>query len=145
MDPSWSPAADLQAQDRAFRIGQRRDVHVFRLVAAGGGYRSTAQFQHGPAPDHKSCLVLASPVLAQSQPIRDRTPLPECGSLSWDHTHRWAPLPCAGTIEEIVYQRQLYKQQQANVAVEGQDEFRFFEGEAPRPAAMGSLTGSELH
>eukprot|EP00891_Asterochloris_glomerata_P009978 jgi/Astpho2/9978/e_gw1.00153.8.1_t len=70
VDPSWSPAADMQAQDRAFRIGQRRDVHVFRLVAAG-------------------------------------------------------------TIEEIVYQRQLYKQQQANVAVEGQDEFRFFEGELP--------------
>ena len=60
------------------------------------------------------------------------------------HTPSQAPLPLAGTIEEIVYQRQLYKQQQANVAVEGQDEFRFFEGEAPRPAATGSLTGPEL-
>ena len=45
--------------------------------------------------------------------------------------HTETPLPLAGTIEEIVYQRQLYKQQQANVAVEGQDEFRFFEGELP--------------
>ena len=52
-------------------------------------------------------------------------------------------MPFAGTIEEIVYQRQLYKQQQANVAVEGQDEFRFFEGEAPRLPAMGSLTRLE--
>ncbi len=46
-------------------------------------------------------------------------------------TQSQTPLPLAGTIEEIVYQRQLYKQQQANVAVEGQDEFRFFEGELP--------------
>ena len=35
MDPSWNPSHDLQAQDRAFRIGQRRDVAVYRLVAAG--------------------------------------------------------------------------------------------------------------
>ena len=27
-DPSWNPASDLQAQDRAFRIGQKRDVAV---------------------------------------------------------------------------------------------------------------------
>src|SRR5579859_2732623 len=27
-DPNWNPAHDLQAQDRAFRIGQRRDVEV---------------------------------------------------------------------------------------------------------------------
>ena len=32
VDPSWNPAHDLQAQDRAFRIGQRRDVNVYRLV-----------------------------------------------------------------------------------------------------------------
>ena len=35
VDPSWNPSHDLQAQDRAFRIGQRRDVNVYRLVAAG--------------------------------------------------------------------------------------------------------------
>ena len=34
-DPSWSPAADLQAQDRAYRIGQLRDVTVYRLVSTG--------------------------------------------------------------------------------------------------------------
>ena len=27
-DPSWNPSYDLQAQDRAFRIGQKRDVKV---------------------------------------------------------------------------------------------------------------------
>jgi len=34
-DPNWNPSHDQQAQDRAFRIGQRRDVEVFRLVSAG--------------------------------------------------------------------------------------------------------------
>ena len=31
-DPTWNPANDLQAQDRAYRIGQRRDVRVYRLL-----------------------------------------------------------------------------------------------------------------
>ena len=35
VDPSWNPAHDLQAQDRAFRIGQQRDVGVYRLVSTG--------------------------------------------------------------------------------------------------------------
>ncbi len=35
IDPSWNPSHDLQAQDRAFRIGQRRNVAVYRLIAAG--------------------------------------------------------------------------------------------------------------
>jgi hypothetical protein len=33
IDPSWNPADDLQAMDRAFRMGQTRDVNVYRLVA----------------------------------------------------------------------------------------------------------------
>jgi DNA excision repair protein ERCC-6-like 2 len=54
VDPNWNPSYDLQAQDRAYRIGQTRDVEVFRLVSQG-------------------------------------------------------------TLEEIVYARQIYKQQQANI------------------------------
>ncbi|XP_061181749.1 DNA excision repair protein ERCC-6-like 2 [Saccostrea echinata] len=34
-DPSWNPTNDLQAQDRAYRIGQWRDVHVYRLISSG--------------------------------------------------------------------------------------------------------------
>jgi hypothetical protein len=34
-DTSWNPQADLQAQDRAHRIGQTRVVHVHRLAVAG--------------------------------------------------------------------------------------------------------------
>lgn len=31
-DSDWNPTMDAQAQDRAHRIGQTRDVHVYRLV-----------------------------------------------------------------------------------------------------------------
>jgi SNF2 family DNA or RNA helicase len=34
-DPAWNPAADSQSVDRAYRIGQTRDVVVYRLVTCG--------------------------------------------------------------------------------------------------------------
>ena len=34
-DPSWNPAEDAQAIDRCYRIGQTKEVIVFRLIAAG--------------------------------------------------------------------------------------------------------------
>uniref|UniRef100_A0A8C9R6U9 Excision repair cross-complementation group 6-like 2 n=1 Tax=Scleropages formosus TaxID=113540 RepID=A0A8C9R6U9_SCLFO len=34
-DPTWNPASDLQAVDRAYRIGQYRDVTVLRLISLG--------------------------------------------------------------------------------------------------------------
>ncbi|KAM4615933.1 DNA excision repair protein ERCC-6-like 2 isoform 2-T2 [Polymixia lowei] len=34
-DPTWNPANDLQAIDRAYRIGQYRDVTVLRLISLG--------------------------------------------------------------------------------------------------------------
>ncbi|XP_028832703.1 DNA excision repair protein ERCC-6-like 2 [Denticeps clupeoides] len=34
-DPTWNPASDLQAIDRVYRIGQCRDVSVFRLISLG--------------------------------------------------------------------------------------------------------------
>ena len=34
-DPSWNPAEDSQAVDRCYRIGQRKDVTVYRLISAG--------------------------------------------------------------------------------------------------------------
>lgn len=34
-DPSWNPAEDSQAVDRCYRIGQKSEVTVYRLIAAG--------------------------------------------------------------------------------------------------------------
>jgi hypothetical protein len=82
VDPNWNPAWDLQAIDRAFRIGQKRDVEVFRLVSAG-------------------------------------------------------------TIEEIVYARQIYKQQQAKLVYEGKAQRRYFDGVQNRKDKKGELFGLE--
>lgn len=35
VDPSWNPAVDNQAVDRAFRIGQQRNVVIYRLISCG--------------------------------------------------------------------------------------------------------------
>ena len=35
LDRWWNPAVEDQATDRAFRIGQRRNVQVHKLVSAG--------------------------------------------------------------------------------------------------------------
>ena len=80
VDPNWNPSYDLQAQDRAYRIGQARDVEVFRLVSAG-------------------------------------------------------------TIEEIVYARQIYKQQQANIAYTASTERRYFKGVQENKDQKGEIFG----
>jgi superfamily II DNA or RNA helicase len=35
LDPWWNPAAEMQAIDRAHRMGQQRTVHAYRLVCRG--------------------------------------------------------------------------------------------------------------
>ncbi|KAI9846813.1 MAG: hypothetical protein M1838_001136 [Thelocarpon superellum] len=80
LDPNWNPSHDLQAQDRAYRIGQVRDVEVFRLVSAG-------------------------------------------------------------TIEEIVYARQIYKQQQANIGYTASMERRYFKGVQGQRDQKGEIFG----
>lgn len=80
VDPNWNPSYDLQAQDRAYRIGQLRDVEVFRLVSAG-------------------------------------------------------------TIEEIVYARQIYKQQQANIGYNASTERRYFSGVQEKSDQKGEIFG----
>jgi len=36
LDPDWNPANDNQAVDRCYRIGQKKNVVVYRLVSIGG-------------------------------------------------------------------------------------------------------------
>ncbi|KAJ5888381.1 DNA excision repair protein ERCC-6-like 2 [Penicillium taxi] len=80
VDPNWNPSFDLQAQDRAYRIGQLRDVEVFRLISAG-------------------------------------------------------------TIEEIVYARQIYKQQQAEIGYNASSERRYFKGVQDQKDQKGEIFG----
>ncbi|KAM5352562.1 hypothetical protein ACJ41O_005284 [Fusarium nematophilum] len=80
VDPHWNPSYDLQAQDRAYRIGQTRDVEVFRLISLG-------------------------------------------------------------TVEEIVYARQIYKQQQANIGYTASSERRYFKGVQQDTERKGEIFG----
>jgi len=34
-DPDWNPSTDIQARERAWRLGQKREVQIFRLMVAG--------------------------------------------------------------------------------------------------------------
>jgi DNA excision repair protein ERCC-6 len=34
-DPDWNPASDSQARERAWRLGQKRDVTIYRLMVSG--------------------------------------------------------------------------------------------------------------
>jgi DNA excision repair protein ERCC-6 len=34
-DPDWNPSTDMQARERAWRLGQKREVEIYRLMTAG--------------------------------------------------------------------------------------------------------------
>jgi DNA excision repair protein ERCC-6 len=34
-DPDWNPSTDAQARERSWRLGQKRDVEIYRLMTAG--------------------------------------------------------------------------------------------------------------
>lgn len=34
-DPDWNPSTDIQARERAWRLGQKRDIVIYRLMTAG--------------------------------------------------------------------------------------------------------------
>uniref|UniRef100_A0AAY5L448 Excision repair cross-complementation group 6-like 2 n=1 Tax=Esox lucius TaxID=8010 RepID=A0AAY5L448_ESOLU len=79
-DPTWNPANDLQAIDRAYRIGQCRDVTVFRLISLG-------------------------------------------------------------TVEEVIYLRQVYKQQLQCTVVGNESARRYFEAVQGADCQKGELFG----
>ncbi|XP_035022492.2 DNA excision repair protein ERCC-6-like 2 isoform X1 [Hippoglossus stenolepis] len=79
-DPTWNPANDLQAIDRAYRIGQWRDVTVFRLISLG-------------------------------------------------------------TVEEVIYLRQVYKQQLQSSVVGKESSRRYFEAVQGHGVHRGELFG----
>jgi len=80
IDPNWNPSHDMQAQDRAYRIGQRRHVKVYRFLSAG-------------------------------------------------------------TIEEVMYQRQIYKQQLLRISMDASHERRYYTGVQGDNKHHGELFG----
>lgn len=34
-DPDWNPSTDTQARERAWRIGQKKNVTIYRLITSG--------------------------------------------------------------------------------------------------------------
>lgn len=34
-DPDWNPSTDMQARERAWRLGQKKDITIYRLMTAG--------------------------------------------------------------------------------------------------------------
>ena len=79
-DPAWNPAKDLQSQDRVYRLGNKRNVEVYRLISAG-------------------------------------------------------------TLEELVYSRQIYKLQMGSTMTDGKMERRIFEGIQGDKTKKGELWG----
>ncbi|SDS31599.1 DEAD/DEAH box helicase [Pseudomonas oryzae] len=55
-DPWWNPAAEAQASDRAYRIGQDKPVFVYRLIARGSVEEKIQQLQESKASLARSVL-----------------------------------------------------------------------------------------
>ncbi len=55
-DPWWNPAAEAQASDRAYRIGQDKPVFVYRLIARGSVEEKIQQLQQNKASLARSVL-----------------------------------------------------------------------------------------
>ncbi len=62
LDPWWNPAAEAQASDCAHRLGQAREVAVYRLIA-----KDTVEEKVVPLPEKKRALVDA--VMGQDESL----------------------------------------------------------------------------
>ncbi|MFT0211233.1 DEAD/DEAH box helicase [Pseudomonas sp. F1_0610] len=57
IDPWWNPAAENQASDRAYRIGQDKAVDIYKLIARGSVEEKIQQLQQRKAALSQSVLV----------------------------------------------------------------------------------------
>lgn len=71
LDPAWNPSTDNQSVDRAYRIGQRRDVVVYRLISCGTVEEKIYRRQVGCLP---ACAAAAATIL---EPARAAQPADE--------------------------------------------------------------------
>jgi SNF2 family DNA or RNA helicase len=79
-DPWWNPAAQDQATDRAYRIGQKRAVFVYNLVIAGSVEErmlALQQRKRGLANSVLATPSAAGPILGEGDVEQLFAPLPE--------------------------------------------------------------------
>lgn len=60
-DPDWNPSTDLQARERAWRVGQKRPVTVYRLVTTGTIEEKIYHRQVSSARTHENSSALQHP------------------------------------------------------------------------------------
>ena len=113
-------SVSAEAQDRAFRIGQKRDVSVYRFIAAG----AVRVGRHALA----SAMGRGRPPL-----IPTPTATPPLTQPTVPHLILPPPSPPTGTIEEMVYSRQICKEQHSKMALLGEQQPRVFTGAPPSP------------
>lgn len=101
VEHDWNPQKDIQAMDRAHRIGQKKVVNVYRIVTRGTLEEKILKYVP-PLPQPDSCNNLLTTF--QSSKIQDRRRLYRCQSTerrSWVHANRpdSRPLQCLSRFE----------------------------------------------
>lgn len=64
LDPWWNPAAEMQAEGRAHRIGQQKQVFVYRFITSGTIEEKIRQLQERKS-DLSNCLITENDPLEQ--------------------------------------------------------------------------------
>lgn len=57
-DPDWNPATDAQARERAWRIGQDKQVTVYRLITAGTIEEKVGKYSTSSIDENIPTIVL---------------------------------------------------------------------------------------
>ena len=66
LDPWWNPAAEMQAESRAHRIGQQKQVFVYRFITSGTIEEKIRQLQ-----ERKSAL--SDRFITENDPLEQLT------------------------------------------------------------------------
>jgi hypothetical protein len=69
-DPNWNPSFDLQAQDRAFRLGQQSFVSIYRLISVRNLQPPACLPACLPACDKPSVAAHSNATMLVTVPVR---------------------------------------------------------------------------
>jgi len=68
-DPDWNPMTDVQARERAWRIGQRKDVLVYRLILAGTVEEKIYQRQVSKHHSSEKVMIKLRDGVSEGEPV----------------------------------------------------------------------------